>query len=198
MKRARELETRPLPDHAADEEACLARALAGERSAYDALVRRHYPWLYACAFRLLGNPEDAEDLAQECFVRGYRALAHHRGGSFAGWLRGILVHLAQDRFRREGRRPAREALPGELAGPRAREPLAELKGRELVRAVAAAVRGLPAALRIALVLRALEALEYEEIAAATGVTPATARTRVMKARKRLLGMLGQYFERREP
>ncbi len=192
-------ESRCVEERAADEKTWCDRALSGDRRAYDELVRRHYPRIHATAFRLLGNPEDAEDLAQECFVRGYHALAFYRAeGSFAGWLRRILVHLAQDRFRRHGRSPRSEPLTNEHVAPRSREPVNELKGRELARAVLEAVRGLPAALRIALVLRALEGLEYDEIAAATDVTPATARTRVMKARKLLGRTLAPHFERRQP
>ncbi len=179
-----------------DERVLWRRAVAGDRSAVDELVRGNYPGLYATAFRLLGNPEDAEDLAQEALVRACRSLHLYRGeGNFAGWLRRILVHLAHDRFRRAGRRPEDRALPAELVSSVTREPIDRLEGRELVHAVGEALRDLPSTLRIALVLRALEGLEYEEIAAATGVTPATARTQVMKARKALQRTLAPWFER---
>lgn len=199
MERTRPEQTRSTEEGLREERAWCERAIAGDRAAYDELVRAHYRRVYTIAFRLLGNPEDAEDLAQESFARGHRALAFYRfEGSFAGWLTKILVHLCQDRFRRDGRRLERaalEPLAGELACPPARDPVSQLKGRELVRAVADHVRALPGPLRIALVLRTLEGLEYEEISAATGVTPATARTRVMKARKLLQRSLAPYFER---
>lgn len=172
------------------EAALLARARTGERAAQEALLRRHYPAVHASAFRLVGNPEDAEDLAQECFVRAFRSLALYRGeGPFVGWLRRILVHLAQDGFRARGREPAALPLPGEIAG--GDEPGRTLERRELARAVAAALGRLSVPLRTALLLRTREGLEYEEIGALTGVTPATARTRVMKARRALLGLLAR-------
>jgi RNA polymerase sigma-70 factor (ECF subfamily) len=168
------------------------RARAGERSAREELLRAHYARVHATAFRLLGNPEDAEDLAQECFVRAFRSLAFYRGeGSFAGWLRRILVHLVQDRYRALGKRPQPALLPSELAG--GREPHGELEERELGRLLSEALLALGAPQRIALLLRTREGLEYEEIADLTGVTPATARTRVMKARKTLARLLRPYL-----
>lgn len=173
-------------------EALLARARTGERGAREELLRVHHPGLFRLAFRLLGNPEDAEDLAQECLVRALRSLDFYRGeGSFEGWLRRILVHLAQDRFRAQGKRPEPQVLPEQHAG--GREPQALLEGRELARLLAEALAALAAPLRTALLLRAREGLEYEEISALTGVTPETARTRVMKARKALLRLLGPHL-----
>lgn len=179
--------------------ATLARARAGERAAQEELLRRHYPAVHASAFRLLGNPEDAEDLAQECFVRAFRSLAFYRGeGPFLGWLKRILVHLAQDRYRARGRASEADALPPELPG--GREPGQELERRELARSVDAALGALAAPLRTALLLRTREGLEYEEIGALTGVTPATVRTRVMKARRVLERLLERHLgsERRAP
>jgi RNA polymerase sigma-70 factor (ECF subfamily) len=176
----------------ATEAECLAAAQSGDRAAQGELLRRHYARIHATAFRLLGNPEDAEDLAQECFVRAFRSLAFYRNqGSFEGWLRRILVHLAQDRYRGRGQGVVALELPAELAG--GREPHGALEGRELRRMLADALEGLAPPLRLALLLRTREALEYEAIAELTGVTPETARTRVMKARKLLLRGLAPYL-----
>ena len=170
----------------------IARARAGVRGAQEELLRAHYARVHATAFRLVGNPEDAEDLAQECFVRAFRSLAFYRAdGSFAGWLRRILVHLAQDHFRSHGQRPEPASLPGELGG--GHEPVVAVEGRELARILGDALLGLSPPLRAALLLRTREGLEYEEIGSLTGVTPETARTRVMKARKSLLRLLAPYL-----
>lgn len=172
------------------------RARAGDRAAQEELLRLHFARVHATAFRLLGNPEDAEDLAQECFVRAFRSLAFYRGeGSFAGWLRRILVHLAQDRYRAQGQRPEPVLLGFDHPG--GCDPHALLEGRELRRGLADALHSLAAPLRTALLLRTREGLEYEEIAALTGVTAETARTRVMKARKALLRLLGPYLSLRD-
>jgi RNA polymerase sigma-70 factor (ECF subfamily) len=167
-------------------------ARAGDRPAQEELLRAHYARVHATAFRLVGNPEDAEDLAQECFVRAFRSLDFYRAeGSFAGWLRRILVHLAQDHFRAHGKRPEPASLPGELCG--GREPHVLVEGRELARILGGALLGLSPPLRAALLLRTREGLEYAEIGSLTGVTPETARTRVMKARRVLGRLLAPYL-----
>lgn len=179
-----------------EEAAWIDSAREGDRGAQERLLRLHYVRVHATAFRLIGNPEDAEDLAQECFVRAFRSLGYFRGdGSFAAWLRRIVVHLCQDRFRARGRQPEPVPLPPEvdLAAP-AREPGQGLEQRELGRRVDQALEALAAPLRVTLLLRVREGLEYEEIARATGVTPATARTRVMKARKELGRLLGPWLD----
>jgi RNA polymerase sigma-70 factor (ECF subfamily) len=172
----------------------IARARAGERCPQEELLRAHYARVHALAFRLLGNPEDAEDLAQECFVRAFRSLAFYRAeGSFAGWLRRILVHLAQDHYRAHAKRTEPAPLPAELYG--GREPHGLVEGRELRRILADALQTLSPSLRVALLLRTREELEYAEIALLTGVTAETARTRVMKARRLLLRLLAPYLGR---
>jgi RNA polymerase sigma-70 factor (ECF subfamily) len=179
-------------DPPADEAVRVAAARGGDRAAQEALLRAHYRGIHALAFRLVGNPEDAEDLAQECFVRAFRSLELYRGaGSFAGWLRRIVVHLAQDRYRSQGQRARSVSLPEELAG--GREPHRVLESRELRVRLADALESLGAPLRVALLLRTREGLEYEAIAELTGVTAETVRTRVMKARKVLLRLLAPYL-----
>ena len=188
----------PVVDPADGDRVRIEAARAGDRAAQEELLRTHYARVHATAFRLVGNPEDAEDLAQECFVRAFRSLAFYRAdGSFAGWLRRILVHLAQDHYRGQ-KRPEMAALSEDLRG--GREPHGLVEGRELGRVLADALQALAAPLRIALLLRTREGLEYVEIGSMTGVTPETARTRVMKARKSLLRLLAPYLgvERARP
>ncbi len=167
-----------------DEGVLVDRARQGERSAFDELVRGFYARVYGTAFHLVRNHEDAEDLAQECFVRAHGGLAHYRGeGSFLGWLRRILLHLVRDRIRQQQRRPQRTSLT-EIASVK-ESPEQELTSREVGRRVADAIEALPENLRISILLRTQEGWSYDELATATGVTPQTARTRVMKARKEL-------------
>ncbi len=163
----------------------IEEAREGDRQAFDRLVRAHFHGIYALVHRLVGNHEDAEDLAQEVFIKAYRSLGYYRGeGSFAGWLRRIALHLARDHQRRWGRRPHLGSLEEEqhpAPGPGE----GEAGMRELTRRVARALEELPTSLRAALVLRVLEGRDYEEVAEATGVKPGTVRTQVMKARRRL-------------
>lgn len=180
-----------------DELALLARARAGDGGAVDDLVRAHYPDILRAACHLLGNADDGADLAQDCFVKALAGLRRTDGqGSLRAWLRCILVHLARDRFRARARRPSARSIaardddfPAPAPGPDSAAGRAELS-----RLVEAAIEELPSHLRVPLVLRAVEGWSYEEIAAACGVTPATARTQVMKARRRLHGRIGGLFE----
>jgi len=182
--------------HAEDD--LVARALGGESAAFEEIVRASYGRLYATAFHLLGNHEDAEDVTQECLVRAHAALALYRSeGSFAGWLRRILVHLVRDRYRRRGRRPLDEPLAGEELTRGGRAPSELLGERELALLVAGALERLPESLRIAFLLRTREGLSYDEISHTTGVTPATARTQVMRARRALAERLRPYLDSRE-
>lgn len=174
----------------------VARSQAGDRDAFDRLVERHFPRIYSIEFRLVGNHEDAEDLAQECFVRAWGALGLFRDrGSFSGWLVRIAVHLAQDHHRRRGVRG--EAVPlGELVDPEspAVGPAQATGRRELQRTLEGAIDALPTNLRVALVLRVLEGLSYDEIGEATGLRPGTVRTQVMKARRWLSRTMGRHLD----
>ena len=183
---------------ALDERELVASALSGDRRSFDRLVKAHFGRVYAVLFRMVGNHEDAEDLAQECFVRAYRSLRFYRGeGAFGSWLMRIGLHLAQDHHRRRGRGAeeiALDAFEPELETP-AEEPHAELSQREMVALIGRLVERLPHHLRAALVMRVLEGRDYQEVARATGLRLGTVRTQVMKARKLLLRWLEPVLER---
>ena len=181
-----------------DEDALVQAAQAGDRGAFDGIVRARFAQVYGVLFRLVGNHEDAEDLAQECFVKAYESLRFYRGeGRFEAWLLRIALHLARDHYRRSGRSGAALALAGEGFDPEARggEPVHDLSHRELVGALGEAIDRLPEGLRAALVLRVLEGMEYEDVAEATGLRPGTVRTQVMKARRTLARVLAPWLER---
>ena len=171
------------------------RACAGDRAAFEELCRGHLPRIYRVLFRLTGNHEDAEDLCQECFVRAWRALDVYRAeAAFGAWLERIAVHLARDHHRARVRRgPAvtlSEEPPARQAGG------AEVARRELQAQLLESLERLPERQRLAIVLRALEGRAYGDVASAVGVTPATARTLVMKARRRLMRALEPWLARR--
>ena len=181
-----------------EEEGLLRQVRAGDAAASEALVRAFYPEVHRVACQLAGNPEDGADLAQDCFVRAWRGLAGYRGGQgrFRGWLRSIVVHLARDRFRTRARRPATLDVPADVASRPGSAPWEAADRSELRSRVERAIQGLPQHLRVPLVLRAIEGWSYDDVAAATGVTPATARTQVMKARRRLHQTIGALLEQR--
>jgi RNA polymerase sigma-70 factor (ECF subfamily) len=172
---------------AATEQALIRRARSGDRGAFDALVRGHFKHVYAFLHRMIRSHEDAEDLAQECFVRAWRSLPHYREQSaFSTWLLRIARHLAHDHHRAGGRRartaPVEDASAQAQPGP---SPADALARREVVRDVADALQRLPERLRAAIVLRTIEGREYDEVAEILGVKPATARMLVMQARRAL-------------
>lgn len=182
--------TAPVKPEVESDATLVERARAGDREAFDALVRRHLPAVYRMLHRRIGNHEDAEDLAQECFVRAWGALAFYRADApFGAWLFRVALHLAHDQRRSHARRGAREEAFARSRPTHARAPGEELGRRELGGHVREALGRLPRRLRDALVLRVFEGLEYDDVARATGVTPATARTHVHQARKRLLRWL---------
>lgn len=196
--------TQPMAQPAREIE-LVAAATRGERAAFDELVRLHFSAVYALLHRLTGNHEDAEDLAQECFVRAWRHLASFRGEAPLGsWLSRIALSLARDHYRARGtrgelggmRRPLAWDDAGEPNAPNAKGegPTESLARGETERLLRSALARLPLRLREALVLRAVEGREYDEVAAITGVRPATARTQVMQARRLLLRWLAPLLE----
>jgi len=178
--------------HAKREARWIASARAGDGEAFDALVRLHFAPVYSLLFRLVGNHEDAEDLAQDCFVKAQRALKWYRAeASFGTWIFRIAVSLSRDHFRGTQRHTARLDAPAQVPAPGSRgaEPHDEAVRKELVRALQAGMERLPHRLKAALVMRTHEGLEYRQIASVLGITPHTARVYVMKARRKLDGWL---------
>lgn len=193
---ARDAGARPGPS----DEALVALARGGDSAAFDELVRRHFARLHALLFRLVGNHEDAEDLAQECFVRCHRAMAWFRGdGAFTTWLYRIALHASRDHLRASGRRAS--ALPridakrdADELGRESADASQDAARRELVAGLQRALERLPHRLRAAFVLRTFEALEYRDVARVLGITSITARVHVMKARRLLARWLEPWID----
>jgi RNA polymerase sigma-70 factor (ECF subfamily) len=173
----------------------VARARDGDRAAFDELVLRHEDRVYNMALRMLGNPDDALDLAQEVFLSAYRALGGFESKSlFSTWLYRVTVNRCRDELRR--RATVKHTRPRPLGGPDPDDPPADppartaspadaAVSRESIGIVAAAVAGLPEEAREALVLRDVEGLDYEQIAAVLDVPLGTVRSRLHRARSLL-------------
>ncbi len=180
----------------------IERARAGDAAAYEELVRAHFARVFGLLVRLVHSPEDAEDLTQECFVRTWKSLELYRGDcAFSSWLYRIAVHLAMDHLRVRARRASHlnQAEQGlqllELEQATTPSPSEASGGRELSRAIAAALARLPERLRTSLVLRVFQGMEYEEIAKVTRVEPATSRLHVSQARALLWRKLSSFVEK---
>ncbi len=150
------------------------RVLQGDIEAYCELVERHRRWAVNLAYQLLGDPEEAEDAAQEAFVVAYGKLRQlRRGECFASWLRRILVNLTLRRRRR-----LRRQQPAELHNP-----LATRTDEGIALAVHQVLRQMPDHLAVVLVLRELHALSYQEIARTLSIPVGTVRSRLHAARE---------------
>jgi len=151
-----------------DERALVAACLAGQREAFDELVVRHRRAIYQVCYRFVGNHEDATDLAQETFLRAYRALRNFKGDAQVGtWLYRIAVNLCLNKV--SARTPRTEPVDERLALP-SREPdaVSRLMTEERAGLVRAAVARLPPRQRATLILRVYQDLSHQEIARALG------------------------------
>jgi RNA polymerase sigma-70 factor (ECF subfamily) len=174
---------------AQDEAALVRRARAHDRAAFDAIVVAHRSVVFAVARRMLGSVEDAEEAAQETFLRAWRSLGSFRGdASLRTWLVRIAVNAARDVGSR--RRPF-EALD-DVAQPEAREttPAAGLREEQERRAVRAAVAKLPPRQREAVVLKVLSEMTYEDVAAAMQLSVGAVKAHVHQAVANLRRLMG--------
>jgi RNA polymerase sigma factor (sigma-70 family) len=158
---------------------------------WEDIVRTHSARVYRLAYRLTGNPHDAEDLTQEVFVRVFRSLSSYTPGTFEGWLHRITTNLFLDSARRKQRirfeglaDDMAHRLPGSEPTPAQAFDDAHLDGD-----VQAALKALPPEYRAAVVLCDIEGLSYEEIAATLGVKLGTVRSRIHRGRAQLRAAL---------
>ena len=194
------------------------RVQAGERAAYDLLVLKYQHKVVKLVMRYVRNPADAEDVAQEAFVKAYRALPQFRGDSaFYTWLYRIAINTAKNALVSRDRLPVGYELDapghedsadmsGRLRDPDTPEGLALSEEiRNIVQAAIGALpRGhgflgliigaLPEDLRTAIVLRELEGLSYEEISTAMNCPVGTVRSRIFRAREAIDGKLREVFD----
>jgi len=172
-------------------------AAAGERDAFDELVRRHQTRTYNFVRAMVGDAADAEDLTQEIFIRAYRAIGRFRGDSaFRTWLFRIATNAARTHLGRRGRWRALWPRPAggddEAAAGRDDPPSGENLESDIVRrdAIDRALATLSPELRAAVTLRDVEGLEYREIARALDIPIGTVESRIFRARQRLRPLLG--------
>jgi len=158
---------------------------------WEDIVRTHSARVYRLAYRLTGNPHDAEDLTQEVFVRVFRSLSSYTPGTFEGWLHRITTNLFLDTARRK-QRIRFEGLADEMAHRLAGSeptPAQAFDDSHLDDDVQAALKALPPEYRAAVVLCDIEGFSYEEIAATLGVKLGTVRSRIHRGRAQLRSAL---------
>jgi RNA polymerase sigma-70 factor, ECF subfamily len=179
------------------------RVQRGDKGAFDALVLKYQHKLVKLVMRYVRNPAEAEDIAQEAFIKAYRALPQFRGDSaFYTWLYRIAINTAKNAV------VSRDRSPIEYSIDRSSDESYEMQGRmkdsetpeglvltdEIRSIVNAAIDALPEDLRTAIVLRELEGLSYEEIAATMDCPVGTVRSRIFRARDAIDRRLREVFE----
>lgn len=181
------LASEPPIDPPADDAPRLA-ALAHPHEGFDAWTREIRPRLTALARRLLWNTHDAEDVVQEALLLAWTQGTHLRdAGKLNAWVYRTTLNLSLGRLRQR-RRQRPEALIDDLPGPPI-DPAAAETHSELARRIEWGMSQLPEKLRVAMLLRDQEGLEYEAIAAVTQIRTAAARLRVHRAREAVRGIL---------
>ena len=167
------------------DEELVARSRGGDLDSFNQLVVRWERPIYALAYRVIGREEEARDVAQETFLRAYRALGGFKGqAKFSSWLYRITLNLCRDWIRRERRTPVSQAPEGldiiEMAGEsEPSESIEELVSRrELGRAVAKAMALLPEEQRTAIILKEYHGLTFQEIADMLECPLSTVKTRL--------------------
>ena len=180
------------------------RVQRGDKGAFDALVLKYQHKLVKLVMRYVRNPAEAEDIAQEAFIKAYRALPQFRGDSaFYTWLYRIAINTAKNAVVSRDRSPIEYDLDRN-----SNDESHDMQGRmkdsetpeglvltdEIRSTVNAAIDALPEDLRTAIVLRELEGLSYEEIAAAMDCPVGTVRSRIFRAREAIDRRLREVFE----
>lgn len=171
------------------------RARRGDVEAFGALVQTHEKKIYNMAYRMLGNPDDAFDAAQEAFTKAFFSLESFKGtSSFSTWLYRIAVNICLDELRRRKRNKvlpldaplslSEGEIPREL--PSASDtPEQILSRKELLRDIQKSILSLSPEHRLAITLRDMQGLSYEEIANLTGASLGTVKSRIHRARHAL-------------
>jgi len=188
---------------AADDAGLVARIVAGDRDAFQQLMRLHNTALFRAARAIVRDDADAEDVLQEAYLSAYRHLAEFRGDArLSTWLTRIVINQALGRLRARRRdnvvallddRPAGSAEPMEQTmddDPHASPETGAMRA-ELRRLLEKKIDALPLAFRTAFILREVEEMTIEEAAECLAIPAATVRTRVFRARAMLRESLAQ-------
>jgi RNA polymerase sigma-70 factor (ECF subfamily) len=201
-----ELKNAPSPR----EDAVLIRAFqGGDKAAFDGLVLRHQHTLFNLCYRFLGDYQEANDSAQEAFIKVYRSLKRFRFESaFSTWLHRIAVNTCRNRLKSGEYRRKRETVslddpaspdhrsPGMRIRDESGSPAMALENKERMRLIQEAINALPPEQKEVVALRDIEGFSYEEIVEITGVNPGTVKSRLARARlelrKRLRSVI--YYE----
>ncbi len=179
--------------------ALVARVQRGDKRAFDLLVLKYQRKIMRLLSRMIRDPGDIEDVAQEAFIKAYRALPQFRGDSaFYTWLYRIAINTARNWQAAGNRRPVTSSIVENGEGETFDEidnltdistPESMLASRQIAETVNAAMQSLPEDLRTAIFLREIEGMSYEDIAQTMGCPIGTVRSRIFRAREAIASQL---------
>jgi RNA polymerase sigma-70 factor (ECF subfamily) len=173
------------------DQALVEQVQRGDKQAFDVLVLKYQNKIIQLVYRYVHDSDEARDVAQEAFIKAYRAIGRFRGDSaFYTWLYRIAINTAKNYLVASGRRPPRsdidaqdaEQYDGASGLKEYATPERLLLKDEIQAAIAEAIDALPDDLRTAITLRELEGLSYEEIAQTMDCPIGTVRSRIFRAR----------------
>ena len=185
------------------DQALVERVQAGDKAAFDVLVQKYQSKIIQLANRYVHDQDEAMDIAQEAFIKAYKALGRFRGDSaFYTWIYRIAINTAKNHLVASRRRPPRadiDAVEAEQydSATGLKEyatPERMLLKEEIKETIAGAIENLPDDLRTAITLRELEGMSYEEIAQAMDCPIGTVRSRIFRARDAIDGKLKPLLE----
>jgi RNA polymerase sigma-70 factor (ECF subfamily) len=191
------------PGSGASDLALIKRVQQGDRSAFDLLVVKYQHKILKLIMRYVRDPSEAMDVAQEAFLKAYRAAPSFRGDSaFYTWLYRIAINTAKNHLVAAGRRPSHYDL--DLQDPEQYEAFSKLRDLdtpeglaltdEIREAVNGAIADLPDDLRTAILLREIDGMSYEEIAQTMECPVGTVRSRIFRAREAIDKRIGALLQ----
>jgi len=194
-------------DHSsADDPALVRAAQRGDMRAFEELVARHRDKIYARAYSMMRNEEEAIDLSQEAWVKGWQRLKQFQGdSSFGTWMTRIVINLCLDQLRKHKRQRTEsiEAMSEESGGVERQMPVitvnptAGLERGELRQRIDRALGQLSEAHRTVMVLHEFEEMEYKEIAKTMGCSIGTVMSRLFYARRKMAALLADLKNKNE-
>jgi RNA polymerase sigma-70 factor (ECF subfamily) len=187
-----------------DEVALICAAQNGDLDSFNRLVLVYQDMIFNQAYRMMGEPETAEDATQDAFISAFRKLRTFRGGSFKAWLLRIVTNLCYDELRRRKRRPTTPLEPmdnddEEIESPHwlsdpSDSPEKLTEREELSRALEHCLKGLSPEFRAIVTLVDLQGLDYNEAALVVGRPLGTVKSRLARARLSLRNCMEGFWE----
>lgn len=187
-----------------EESILIKKARDGDLDAFNRLVLAYQDMLYNQAYRVIGEPDAAEDATQEAFISAFRKLQTYRGGSFKSWLLRIVTNACYDELRRRKRKPVAPLEPQNDDGEEiesaawmvdpGESPEERLQRRELDGAIQRCLDKLSADFRMVVVLVDVQGLDYAEVAKVLDTPLGTIKSRLARARHRMQDCLREFRE----